>query len=244
LRTKLAPTDKQSKAVPLGAVLFASEANFAAAFISTGCIAATGATAVSGGIVKAAVLNAVMVCVAAICIAVPVLYFVLQENEEPYTPAMIVVETEAPTIAIPTTAFPTTAPPTTEPLTEPITEPITTPATTPATEPPTEPPTEPAPLPPPDRTAQILLLLSTAATAYDTSHIVDYFNFMHHTTIQVSTDMQFRFYVTNEGSGDILVGIASYPDGTNHRMQYEHFTGGYMPQYFTDLANLFDWMSE
>jgi len=107
---------------------------------------------------------------------------------------------------------------------------------------PEEEPYEPEPDPIPiDRTPEILAALAGTNTAEDVARIINHYGFVFDTQIQISTDLRFRFYVTNEGSGDILIGIAAYEDGSAWRMRFEHFAGGQMP---ADRTDLFRWMGE
>jgi len=100
-----------------------------------------------------------------------------------------------------------------------------------------EPKEEPEPI---DKTAEILAMLNLATTSQQVDHILSYFNFSRVASISRSIDdMWFWFYATNEGSGDILVGIASFEDGSSWRMQFEHYEDSHHPQ---DRLDLFDWM--
>ncbi|MCL2406280.1 MAG: hypothetical protein FWC92_12165 [Defluviitaleaceae bacterium] len=55
-----------------------------------------------------------------------------------------------------------------------------------------------------------------------------------------SMDEQFRFYVTNEGSGDILIGMAALEDGTGWRMRFKHYADGQIPSSASDLLRWMD----
>jgi len=94
---------------------------------------------------------------------------------------------------------------------------------------------------PTDRTPEILAALAAANNVDAISGFINYYGFVFDTQIQMSTDLRFRFYVTNEGSGDILIGIATYEGSSVWRMRFEHFAGGQMP---ADRTDLFQWMSE
>lgn len=101
-----------------------------------------------------------------------------------------------------------------------------------------EPAPEPAPI---DRTPEILAALAVAGTAGDVDGIISYYGFVFADQIRTSAGEQIRFYVTNEGKGDILIGIASYEDGTGWRMRFEHYNDGQMP--FNTLK-LFQFMDQ
>ena len=105
------------------------------------------------------------------------------------------------------------------------------------TQPPTE-PTEPDVTPAPDRTPQILYALSTA-TEPDTARIIDYYDFTLVTSMRHVTGMLLRFYVTNEGSGEILIGTAMHEDGGGWHMVFRHFEDGTAP---TDMLELIGFM--
>jgi len=85
-------------------------------------------------------------------------------------------------------------------------------------------PEEPGPV---DRTPEILGALAEADDAEDVNDIIDYYGFVFAT--QINIDMRYRFYVHNEGSGDIMIGIAAYEDETGWKMKFEHFYDGTMP---------------
>jgi len=105
-----------------------------------------------------------------------------------------------------------------------------------------EPEIEEEPTPEPiDRTPEILAALAAATTPADVNGIIRYFGFVFDSQIELSTNMRFRFYVLDDGSGDILIGIAAYEDGSQWRIRFEHFMNGQMP---ADRTNLFHWMEE
>jgi len=156
------------------------------------------------------------------------------EAEEEPAPPPTRPTTPPPTIPEHITEPPTTTiPPTTMPPTEPVIEPTTAPPLMIITAPPTEPYIA-------DRTPQILYALSQSTTAEDTAQILDYYNFVFHRQIRSSTYEIMRFYVANEGSGSILVGIAVYEDGTNWRMSFRLFENGQVP---TDVLELMAFMT-
>ena len=86
-----------------------------------------------------------------------------------------------------------------------------------------------------DRTPEILAALAVANTARDVTAIINYYGFRFTDQIEDSMDIWHRFYVLNDGSGDILIGITTRPDGTGWRMRFAHFAGGTMP---TDVLHL------
>jgi len=90
-----------------------------------------------------------------------------------------------------------------------------------------------------DRTPEILAALATARTAGDVNGIISRYGFVLDTSIRDATEKLFRFYVLNDGSGDILIGTAVHEDGTGWRMRFAHFVGGRMP---TDMLDLFRFM--
>jgi len=93
-----------------------------------------------------------------------------------------------------------------------------------------------------DRTAEILAALAAADTAADVTHIINHYGFTFADHMRRnSTNEQFRFYVTNEGSGDILIGISTFENGTGRRMRFEHFNNGTMP---LDILELLQFMEQ
>ena len=99
-----------------------------------------------------------------------------------------------------------------------------------------EPELEPEPI---DRTPEILAELADAVSSNDAYGIIRHYGFVFERQIRTSDDLVIRFYVTDEGSGDILIGMAAYEDGTAWRMRFEHFSGGTMPR---DIMDLFRFM--
>jgi len=89
-----------------------------------------------------------------------------------------------------------------------------------------------------DRTSEILEALAVAANVGDVEGIINYYGFRFATQIHLDM-LLYRFYVLNEGNGDILIGIAAYEDGTSWRMRFAHFAGGQMP---TDILHLLRFM--
>jgi len=72
------------------------------------------------------------------------------------------------------------------------------------------------------------------------AHILDYYGFAANMRLSTLVGEQLAFYLFNEGSGDVLVGIASHTDGSGWRMQYLFNEGGYVEK---DTMELFDWMT-
>ncbi|MCL2367257.1 MAG: hypothetical protein FWC75_09520 [Oscillospiraceae bacterium] len=81
--------------------------------------------------------------------------------------------------------------------------------------------------------------LTTANTAGNVTATLRYYDFSFVRAMRLSTGEQIRFYVTDEGSGDILVGVAAHEDGTNWYMRFRHFAGGTM---WSDVVDLLDFM--
>jgi len=135
-----------------------------------------------------------------------------------------------------------------EPALEPTPEPTpgstpeSTPAPTPGStpEPTPEPTPVPTPEPPPDRTQQILSTLSSASDAGSVNAIIGDYEFAFVRQMRSATGEVRRLYVTNEGSGDILIGTAVNGDGTGWRMRFQHFVGGVMPTDPMDQINFMD----
>jgi len=92
-----------------------------------------------------------------------------------------------------------------------------------------------------DRTAEILTALASANTAEDVNGIIHRFEFSFVRPIWLSTGEMLRFYVTNEGSGDILIGTTSYESGAGWRMRFKHYINTTMP---LDIIELFSFMEQ
>jgi len=128
---------------------------------------------------------------------------------------------------------------------EPVEEPEILPEPEPVQEPEPEETAEPEQISEPepsdvDRTPEILAALAVANTAGDVDSIISYYNFIFaDQTRRHSTGEQLRFYVANEGSGDILVGMATIEDGNHWRMRFKHFAGGQM---YNDILDLLRFM--
>lgn len=259
---------KSLAVLPLAALFLAEETTYVAAYtpastaiIATGAAATTTATATTTGTIisyAAACIVAIGLVTGTYLIAFQNAYFyalppvydtttttALERAPEPiaHTPyepeAMPAPTTLPPTTPEPTTPVPTTPEPTTpEPTTPPLSMPVTT-TTTPASTPPTQPPTAPAPIIPINRTADILLALSQAATPDDVAHIIATYDFAFETQIITFTDYILRFYIRNEGSGDILIGTSIHASASSWRIQYIFFDGGSVP---FDGTGLYRWM--
>jgi len=90
-----------------------------------------------------------------------------------------------------------------------------------------------------DRTAEILAALAAANTRSDVNRIINYFGFTVTDQMRLLSERMLRFYVANEGSGDILIGMSEYEDGSQWQMRFEHFRNATMP---TDIIELIRFM--
>jgi len=243
-------------ATPLAALLFMEEQIFAAGYIPTAApsIANAGAENAANstgfiqsplpGLKKGYVIAASITAVCAVCVA---LYFALRPAQEYYHSGL--------DVSMPYTSAPDPEPPAVyEPewVTDPeekeepqqeepepeIYEPEPEAELEPQQEepPPTAEPTPPEETEPPyepihtDRTPEILAALATANNAQDVNSIIGYYNFAFaYQTRRHTTGEQLRFYTTNEGSGDILIGIATYENGDGWRMNFELYADGNIP---------------
>jgi len=233
------------------------------------CTATTACTAITYTGTLAAVKGyAIAACITVAVVVSAATYYILWQDE-PTTPSPVVAAVVAPLLApeppspspspspSPTLAPTTTPAPTPAPTPTPTTAPITTPApttapetTAPPTSTPAPPPTTLAPTLPPtpapttapapvDNTQAILAALARAVSAQDVADIIAQFNFQYDQMIRGSNEV-FRFYVTNEGSGDILVGTATDDNGNFLRMRYAFFNGDVMPQNVIELLNMME----
>ena len=75
----------------------------------------------------------------------------------------------------------------------------------------------------PDRTVSILAALSAAQTESSVINIIGRYEFSHLTRWQGFLGEVMRFYYTNEGSGDILIGTGKYED--EWFMKFQFFEG-------------------
>jgi len=95
---------------------------------------------------------------------------------------------------------------------------------------------DPAPI---DRTAEILAALKNATRVgmAEVYRVIEYYDFALVTEMRTSEYELFWFYVLDDGSGDILVGLAEYESGW--RTLFEHFTYRQRPK---DRLDMFSWM--
>ncbi|MCL2353559.1 MAG: RNA polymerase sigma factor [Defluviitaleaceae bacterium] len=109
-------------------------------------------------------------------------------------------------------------------------------------EPEPEPEQDPEPEPEPmDRTPDILTALSAATNRADVNGIISYYGFS--SVFQIwfhASETWFWFYVVDEGSGDILIGMSSQEDGSGWRLKFEHFRDATMPFDGIDLPRWMD----
>jgi len=91
-----------------------------------------------------------------------------------------------------------------------------------------------------DRTNEILAALATATTDADVQRIIEDYDFTHANQIRTFTGEIRRFYVTDEGSGDILIGTSAAEGNSQWRMSFQHFTNGRMPEDIIDLFRFMD----
>ncbi|MCL2364970.1 MAG: sigma-70 family RNA polymerase sigma factor [Defluviitaleaceae bacterium] len=241
--------------IPLAALFVAEEQAFAAVYVAAAapCWATAGVVGAVATTTTASAAGYVMAaCVAAFVAASAVTYYFMLSDLPVYSPVesppVVQVVQYVPTTTPPiSTEAPTplpTLPQPTEP--QPIaTEPAPTEPPPAETQPPTPLPTDPPLTPvivsdpmPVDRTADILAALANAHDAHAIASIIDYFGFAFAQAIR-DGDERHRFYATNEGSGDIFVGIAACEDGAFDRMRFAHFYGHSAP---SDLIQLLDFM--
>jgi len=107
---------------------------------------------------------------------------------------------------------------------------------TPQAEEPPPPETEPEIV---DRTREVLAVLAGAATPGDINNIIARYGFVRTAQIRSTLEKQYSFYVLNEGSGEIMVGIGIYEDDSPARIKFEHFQTGQRPTCVLDLR---DWL--
>ena len=167
-------------------------------------------------------------------------------TDEAYEPVQeLETEPEAEPEAIPEQAVV----PTPEAIPEPAQEEEPAPEVLPELE--TEPEPEEVPEPEPieepdpepihiDRTPEILAALAIANMAGDVDSIIGYYGFELVTSMRSAADMLLRFYVLDDGSGDILIGMAAYADGTGWRMNFEHYYNSTMPLDMFDLLGFME----
>ena len=234
---------------PLGALFLVEEQVFAASYISMtapSVVAADIAVKAALGAAKSTTGYIAAACAVVVCVASASLYFALQPEaeadvNEPYQP---VYEVYIPVIEEETDdrveyTMEENVPQTgnAEEISEQeyIEEPI--PLVIEVVEPEPAPELEPEPI---DRTPEILAALAEANAAGDVTAIINYYDFRLVTHIHLDMFL-YRFYVVNEGSGDVLIGVAVHEDGTDWHMRFAHFVGGQMP---TDILQLLRFMGQ
>jgi len=63
-------------------------------------------------------------------------------------------------------------------------------------------------------------------------HIIEYYGFTDTAFIQTLTGMMYRFYVLDDGSGEIAIGIGAYEDGSGWHIRFDLFANGQLPTDF------------
>ena len=239
---------------PLAALLFIEEQAFAASYVSIAAPSIAGA-GIAGNVATAAVTSTkgyiIAACVAAVCVVSVAVYTVSQ-------PAVEGDVYEPPTYEV---YVPVREEPADDEDMEEIAEEVQLLESEEecelAEEPEAEPIFEPerpevhndgggseelAPVPEHvDRTQEILAALAAAGTPGDVDGIISYYGFRFTDQIEDSMDVWHRFYVLNDGNGDILIGTTTHTDGSAWRMRFAHFAGGQMP---TDVLQLLRFMEQ
>jgi len=247
IKRKLEETDKKVivggvALAPLAALFLLEEQAFAASYTGIACVEFAGATVVAT--TQSVSILSVVACVATVGVICTALYFTLFQSHEPVyetpTPDIVADEIEQHIEVPEPTPVPTPEP---TPGPGPVSTPEPTPEPTPGPEPTPEPtpePPPPDPEPPPiDRTSEILTWLTAAATAEEVNSIIDYYGFAFFDQMRSSAGDLYRFYVTDEGSGDILIGIVTDDDNSYWHMVFEHYNDGQRP---LDILDLLLWM--
>ena len=245
-------TAKVTAFVPIGALFLAEEQVFAASYVSMAApsVAGTGIAGTSlTTMAKSFNGYVITACAAAVCVVSVAAFVALQPAAEDYVyePTYEVYVPVAEEAADDGMEDIVEEIPILEPAAEQLTqtekpeempEPIENPEQAEEPEPTIDDePDEPEPI---DRTPEILAALAAAINRTETYHLINYFGFVFaDQTRRHSTGEQFRFYVLDAGSGDILIGTAAYEDGTDWRMRFAHFAGGKMP---TDILDLLRFM--
>jgi hypothetical protein len=261
IKSKLAGKDEKTDVktmvlLPLGALFFMEEEAFAASYIHTAAPSIAGANIVGEAAATTVISTkgyVVAVCVAAVCMASVVTYIALQPSvEEPYESVYETYISAAEEVADYGLEYIMEEVQLIEPIEEPISSVIREPEV--IEEPELipewieevevieevelvtveEPDPEPIHV---DRTAEILAALAAAGTVEDVTTIINRYSFKFVTSMRDATDMLFKFYVLDEGSGDILIGITVHEDGSRWRMRFAHFAGGQMPVDTFDLLH-------
>ena len=229
---------KSAVLLPLGILFLAEETAYAAVYIPTaitlsvlgvgvGTAGTATAAGASAGAIAAYVAAACAVVIAAVAV---VTHFTQDEPEEISQPP-------------PTTTYETTAIPTTTTTSQP---PQTTTPTYPEEEEPTSPPpttaiptTTPYETTPSDRTNDVLAALAAAHSPECVAGIISDFGFASGIQMMTMLEDQLRFYLFNEGSGDILIGTSLDAGGESWQMNYQFFENAQAPQ---DGVALYRWM--
>jgi len=239
--------------LPLAALFVAEETVYVTAGTAM-AVGASGAAAYSGVTSSAAVAGSGSVvgyvaaaCTAFVLAATVTFYIALQPEPEiltayaevtSVTPVITTIPTTTPlsTTQAPTTPPPITMPEPTEPLpTTPVTT-LPTPTTAAATPAITQPPPPPTPT---DRTQDVLAALANAHTHAAVSHILEHYDFAFDTQIHTMAGVRINFYLFNEGSGDVMVGLTINASDNEWRMRYLFAEGG---QVRKDNVDLYIWM--
>ena len=87
----------------------------------------------------------------------------------------------------------------------------------------------------PDRTEQILAALYEASDQNLVNEIIREYGFRFFSTMRNEEDKQLRFYITDEGSGEIMIATAAMEDGTSWHMRFTHVPDGTVPTDFLAL---------
>ena len=90
-----------------------------------------------------------------------------------------------------------------------------------------------------DRTREILAALTGAATDRDINNIIARYGFVRIAQVRSTLERQYSFYALNEGSGEIMIGVGIYEDGSPARIKFEHFQNRQRPTHTIDLR---DWL--
>jgi hypothetical protein len=90
-----------------------------------------------------------------------------------------------------------------------------------------------------DNTREILAALTGTSTYGDVNNIIARYGFVLVSEARTTLEEQYRFYVVNEGSGEIMIGVGIYEDNRPARIRFEHFQNSQRPTRITDLL---DWI--
>jgi len=216
--------------VPLSAVLFVEETAYATSYVVSAGImtATTTATIATTGYAKVIVAGA---CIAAVGVVSSIIYF--QGNDADYSPEPYVYHQEQELAYEPIVIYKPEEHNEPEEIEEEIAvEEVIEIEPEIFIEP--EPEPEPEPI---DRTDQILVALELATNQTDLDIIINYFDLHFLSRVRGSGEEEFRFYMTNEGSGDILVGASTYEDGTNWWMRFKFYPDSQSPESVFELIS-------